>query len=222
MKRNFRNVTMARLSVKTKKLYWQIRQDTVSLHYRGSLIFGLFGNRKKRKLLKAASPIVFDRVIYNDVLDAMVLDLARLLDPATQRGGKFVNASLAKLIEEVAPLSPGLARKLRARRNKMLRGLRKIDRWRDKWAAHRDYRTMLKMRTPSKATSRVRFNPAKIKAALVELDVFPNAFESVFEDKNVTPRTADQANRLIPGVTDYSAFDATNEIESLVKILSST
>lgn len=210
---------MAKLSLTTKKLYWQIRQDTASLHYRGSLIFNIMGNGEKWEVLKQSSPQLFDRILSNDLLDSMVLDLMRLLDPA--RTGRRSNATLEKLIEKVEPIQPVLAKQLKRHRKKMISQLRSMRRWRNKWAAHRDYNTMLIMRTPSRAKLRVRFNRDKVNAALKELVAFLNAFEDAFQDRNFTPKNRDEAENIVPEVTDYSTFDATNEIESLLKLLKS-
>jgi hypothetical protein len=176
----------------------------------------LYAIKENEDLLKQIAPALFDRTMKNDMLDAMVLDIGRLLDPASQN--KNVNASLEKLINEVQSIEPELAKQLKEHRDTLIRDLPNFDIWRDKWAAHRDYDVMLKMRTQSR--DRPRFSRDHIVCALAGLDSFLNAFERVFGNKPIiNPTAASDIEDLIPAPTQYTDFDATDEIEHFLNII---
>lgn len=216
---------MTTLSIETRQLYHQIRQDVVSLHYQLSILLSLYrGGPHDTEVLEKIAGTFFHRVLYNDLTDAIVLNLARLLDPAEQRGN--CNASLAMLISEIEHIEPKLAEQLKAHRNSLNPYRSDFDLWRNKWAAHRDYNTMIVqqtptlLRTPSQHEIRPHFNPEELKHALKELDSFMNLFESAFEDKIVVnPTNPIIPHVLIPSPTQYEVFDATDEIKKLIKAI---
>jgi hypothetical protein len=212
---------MALLPIETRKLYKQIRQDVISLHHRWSIARKLyFESQENTDLLKQTAPLLFDRVLYNDMLDAMVLDLARLLDPAEQgKRVKRINASLEKLIKEVEEIQPTLAKELETHRNNVIHALPTLDTWRNKWAAHRDYAAMLAMQTPSLSALRPTLNRKQIDSALAELDLFMIAFQSVFHEKQIVNPSPNDVIAMIDAPDPYNVFDATDETEKLLKII---
>lgn len=208
---------MTTLTLETRKLYKQIRQDIISVHYRCCIFLKLYESQENKDLLKQAAEILFRRVLYNDMLDAMVLDLARLLDRAQQ--GKHTNASLERLINEVQPIQPALAEELSERRENAINALPRLDYYRDKWAAHRDYAAMLAMQTPSPSALRPTLNPKQVASALAELDLFMIAFQSVFHEKQIVNPSPNDVIAMIDAPNPHNVFDATDETEKLLRII---
>lgn len=172
------------LSIPIRQLYCQIREDVISLQVRWSVFRHLYDSgRETLDLLKQVSPGFFNRMLYNDLLDAMVLGFTRLVDPpATSRN---MNASMEQLIINLGDLHPDLVKKLRSHLENVKIESEDLKNWRDKWAAHRDLRTTHTMRArPLQITTRrpLRLNPQKVERALKELGLFLNEFESCFQD----------------------------------------
>lgn len=111
-----------------------------------------------------------------DLLDAIVLAFTRLTDPA-KSFNKYSNASLQQLIDSLdtqshSALAQLLQRHLANVRNKCER----IEKWRDKWAAHRDLQAVLQ------PISGIGFSPAEVEEALAGLRAFMNEFERACQD----------------------------------------
>jgi len=206
---------MPKLSLDTRKLYKQLHMDISSLHWRASIVLSLYKkDPKNRAILTGVAPIFFERVLENDLYDAIVLNIARLLDPAVQGGHS--NASLEKLVQEVDSIHPEVARQMQVHLTNLRQNLPSIENWRNKWACHRDYSTMLSLQTREVTALRPKYSSADIKYALVELAALMNVFESAFQDREVIlPADFDIVDFQVSVPTAFHAFDGSDEIERL-------
>lgn len=210
---------MATLSIETRKLYKQLHMDISSLHWRASIVLKLYKeSEQNRRTLANAAGSFFDRVLENDMYDAIVLNIARLLDPAHQ--GNHSNATLERLIEDIQPIKAALAAQVKLHLDNLRQNLPPMENWRNKWACHRDYPTMLALQTPTASPLRPRFTRDQLAYAMAELDAFLNDFESAFQDKEIIlPAEKDIVPFQIPEPTVFRAFDASDEIDRMLKLL---
>jgi hypothetical protein len=91
------------------RILWQEAQN---IHFAWMVFRQLFGTSPDRiELLNRFGGLAFG--LYQRVLNRdLILAIFRLLDPATQRGGRDENLSLERLVNEVAADSPSCAAKL--------------------------------------------------------------------------------------------------------------
>lgn len=207
---------MPDLPLEIRKLYKQLHMDVSTLHWRTSIVISLYkGNEQNVDVLRNAAPFLFHRVLPNDLYDSLVLNIARLLDPAQQ--GKFSNASLEKLINDIRPFDNDIAKKMGVHLENLRATLPSVEQWRNKWACHRDYDTMLALQTPTESALRPNFTVKHLEFAMLEMAAFLNLFEARFEDGAIVlPSGLDILNYKIPAPTDFTIFNAKAEVEQLL------
>jgi hypothetical protein len=116
-------------------------------------------------------------VLRGDLLDAIMLAIGRLLDPAIE--GRFYNASLEQLVEYIERLDQsdydGLTDRLRRILNDIRSNSTRILKWRNKWGAHRDLEYVQSEVMPATRL-------AEIEEFILLAGHFLNEFERVFQD----------------------------------------
>jgi hypothetical protein len=174
----------------TRELYRHLRSETSQVFFRWKVFQQLFSSPEVVELLKKLAPRLFF-TLRSDLLDAIALSLSRLTDPSETRRGER-NASLQQLINSPDVKTDAmLVQELNHHLYEMRDECKRIDIWRNKWTAHRDYQSAVKV----DPDWRIGFSPREVNCALAELGAFMNAFENRFQDP---PRPFVYDNRVSP------------------------
>ena len=163
----------------TRELYQQLRSEVIGVHYHWKIFRQLFFSQEVVNLLNNSAERFFF-VLRLDLLDLIPLGLGRLTD-SSMTLNKYPNVTLEQLIDSLDPNSHSelivvLREGLADIRSKCVR----IENWRNKWAAHRDFNTVIEPIT------KIGFSPAEVETVLAALRSFMNEFERVCQDTNMT------------------------------------
>ena len=169
---------MNAVSKPTRELYSNLRSEIIRIHYRLQLVRRLFVSLDIVDLLYKTAPQFF-RTLRIDLMDTIVIAISRFTDPA-KSFNQFDNASLQQLIHSLdSNIYSDLIRSLTNILDQIKAKSSRIEKWRKKWAAHRDFAVVQGL-IPMPATSLV-----EIDVVLTLLGSFMNEFESVCQDRNI-------------------------------------
>jgi len=163
------------ISKPTRELYSNIRSELIGIHYRVLLVRQLFTSQETNDLLNKAA-IRFFTTLKWDLMNTIAIAISRLTDPA-KSFNKFTNASLQQVINSLdASAYAGLIHSLTDILTQIKAKSSRIENWRKKWAAHRDF-DVVQGHTPMPATSLT-----EIDEVLSLIGKFVNEFERVCQD----------------------------------------
>ncbi|MBI5302191.1 MAG: hypothetical protein HY868_08645 [Chloroflexi bacterium] len=212
---------MNTISSPTRKLYRHLRSETIQIFYRWKVYRQLFSSPEVIGLLDKSARRLFLTLQY-DLLDAIALALGRLTDRSETRLRNKVerNACLQQLVESsevVGDLS--LEQKINQHLTAVRAKCKRIDIWRNKWAAHRDYQAAVKLDPNWK----IGFSPAEVNGALSELCAFMNEFEGCFRDSErefvSIEELKDFEDHKIYPPTPYDQLEFDDDGETLLELL---
>jgi hypothetical protein len=183
------------ISKSTRELYSNIRSELIGIHYRVLLVRQLFTSEDINDLLNKTA-IRFFSTLKWDLLNTIAITISRLTDPA-KSFRMFKNASLQQIIDSLdstaySELIGSLTKILIQIKAKSSR----IENWRKKWAAHRDF-DVIQGHAPMPATSL-----AEIDQVLSLIGKFLNEFERVCQDPEIeinlydNPITAEEIDEI--------------------------
>lgn len=186
---------MNSISKPTRELYSNIRSELTGIHYRVLLVRQLFTSQDTNDLLNK-SAIRFFTTLKWDLLNTIAIAISRLTDPA-KSFKKFKNTSLQQIINSLdtnaySELIISLTDILVQVKAKSSR----IENWRKKWAAHRDF-DVVQGYAPMPATSLI-----EIDEVLFLIGKFVNEFERVCQDPKIeinlydNPITAEELDEM--------------------------
>lgn len=164
-----------------RKLYRSLRSDVIGINYRLLLLKQLYTSESTVRLLLGVAKRFFI-VLRNDLLDAIMLAIGRLLDRAETKRGKmtYCNASLKQLVEHVRfsdqSAHMDLVNKLEMILKELHSQFPRILDWRNKWAAHRDLKHVQSEDPPGTSL-------AEIEEFILLAGLFLNVFERVYADE---------------------------------------
>ncbi|HEU0291354.1 MAG TPA: hypothetical protein VFR47_01370 [Anaerolineales bacterium] len=129
---------MNNISKPTRELYSDIRSELRGIHYRILLVKQLFTSQDSNDLLNNTA-IWFFTTLKWDLLNTIAISISRLTDPA-KSSKKHNNASLQQIIVSLdSSMYSGLIQTLTSILKQIKAKSSRIENWRNKWAAHRDF-----------------------------------------------------------------------------------
>lgn len=180
---------MNNISKPTRELYNNIRSELLGIHYRVLLVKQLFTSQETNNLLNSTA-IKFFTTLKWDLLNSIVIAISRLTDPS-ESFKKFKNASLGQLIESLdSNVYSLLIQTLTSILGQIKEKSPRIENWRNKWAAHRDF-DIVQGYITLPATSLI-----EIDEILSLIGNFVNEFERVCQDSKIEINLYD--NHLTP------------------------
>ncbi len=183
------------ISKSTRELYSNIRSELTGIHYRVILVKQLFTSQDTNDLLNKAA-IRFFTTLKWDLMNTIAIAISRLTDPA-KSFNKFKNASLKQIIDNLDSAAyPELIQSLTDILAQIKAKSSRIENWRKKWAAHRDF-DVVQGYALMPATSLT-----EIGEVLSLIGKFVNEFERVCKDPKIeinlydNPLTAEEFDQM--------------------------
>lgn len=217
---------MSTPSLKARQLYNQIREDLKTLHYRLKLFYQIYDTQETLDMLHRWGEVLFFRVLYYDMVDALAIGIARFFDRASSPHG--ARASLYMFASLVAQLDPALGKELRTDIKENERKSKRIIDWRNKWVGHRDYKVVLAVQASllGKGNSPIGFDLTEASAALDGIEGILNKFAASYSDEGriiiATRKEARNVLYWIEKPMNYADRTATDQGKKLIDLIKST